>query len=128
MRGGQYEPDTRADDEHASYSLSRTHDGAHTHRQLMKVDEPGGKIVAVARDGRGNTFQMLDAQAGQAESRMADYIYNTFLYLDTGRRPFIDLESSIRRRNRLSPRASDRASRRYGSGIRAELFANDRVR
>ena len=94
MRGGQYEPDTRADDEHASYSLSRTHDGAHTHRQLMKV-ETGGKNCR-GRDGRGNTFQMLDAQAGQAESRMADYIYNTFLYLDTGRRPFIDLESSIR--------------------------------
>ena len=95
MRGGQYEPDTRADDEHASYSLSRTHDGAHTHRQLMKV-ETGGKNCR-GRDGRGNTFQMLDAQAGQAESRMADYINRFFIprygpstfyrprILDTGR-------------------------------------------
>ena len=81
MRGGQYEPDTRADDEHASYSLSRTHDGAHTHersnayRQLMKV-ETGGKIVC-----RGNTFQMLVvAQAGQAECPIV-YIYVLYLLL-----------------------------------------------
>ena len=126
MRGGQYEPDTRADDEHASYSLSRTHDGAHTHRQLMKVETGGGNCRG--RDGRGNTFQMLDAQAGQAESRMADYIYNTFFIPRYGPSTFYRPRILDTGRNRLSPRASDRASRRYGSGIRAELFANDRVR